>query len=83
MSANSPEIGAASVTVPCVYNEQDKDGADKPFSIAFNPRYLIEACESLESAGDTFKLNFIDELSPIKITNDGANMVVVMPMRLN
>ena len=77
ITANSPEIGACNVQVALNY-------ADKDFVIAFNPRYLIEACEMFEHAGDTMTLNFIDELSPIKITSDTAPVMgVIMPMRLN
>lgn len=83
ITANSPEIGTASVMVPCGYNEVNPDGSELVFTTAFNPRYLIEACDSLESAGETMTLHFIDELSPVKITNGQSNLVVIMPMRLN
>ena len=83
ITANSPEVGDCKVNIACGYNETNPDASAKDFSIAFNPRYLIEACDSLDTAGDDFTLNFFDELSPVKITNRNGNMVVIMPMRLN
>jgi len=59
------------------------DGSERGFSIAFNPHYLLDACTSLAPAGGMFTMNFMDELSPLTITNPAGNTIVIMPMRMN
>lgn len=76
ITANSPEVGSASVKMPVAYTGDE-------FSIAFNPAYLIDACEAFTLAGGGMVLNLIDELSPIRITNCRESLMVIMPMRLS
>jgi DNA polymerase-3 subunit beta len=58
--------------------------AEKKFSVAFNPRFMLDALRN--SNCDEVKLEFMSELSPIKISPpaDGAHDVlfVVVPVRL-
>lgn len=76
VSAQSPEMGATSVPVPVAYT-------GKAFAIAFNPRYLLSACEAFAEFGPDMHADFVDELSPIKLRNDAGLVAVIMPMRLS
>ncbi len=75
VTSNSPECGNAACTVAIAY-------LGKQFSIAFNPRYLGDAIAATDT--DIIVADFVDELSPVKITTDGAAFItVIMPMRLS
>jgi DNA polymerase III sliding clamp (beta) subunit (PCNA family) len=76
VSAKSPEIGEASAPCAVTYG-----GAD--FAIAFDPKYVLSAAEAFADIGTEMTLRFIDELSPVKITNEAGLMAVIMPMRLS
>ena len=79
VTGKSPEVGEATASLMA---QSDSDPAVE-FVIAFNPRYLIDACDMFAVAGLEMTLNFIDELSPVKITNESATVGVIMPIRLN
>ncbi|MCL2109831.1 MAG: DNA polymerase III subunit beta [Oscillospiraceae bacterium] len=69
-----------------------EEAQDKNFSIAFNPRFMIDALKN--SGTDEVRLEFLTELAPIKITplykaEDGEEVVasenvlfIVVPVRL-
>lgn len=76
VTGNSPDLGEASAPVAIEY-------AGKEFAIAFNPRYLLSACESFAEFGPDMHADFVDELSPIKLRNDAGLVAVIMPMRLS
>ena len=71
--ANSPDIGEANETLEVKY-----DG--KPFSIAFNPEFLMAPLKSLEE--DEVHLDLIDEMSPGVLRTEDAFLYVLMPMRV-
>ncbi|MDR1754764.1 MAG: DNA polymerase III subunit beta [Eubacterium sp.] len=54
----------------------------KEFSIAFNPRFMIDALKS--SGCDEVKISIMSELSPIKISSvsEGDFVFIVVPVRL-
>ena len=74
ITANSPEVGEARESLAINYK-------GKEMAIAFNPRYLIEALNSL--ADDEVYFELIDELSPGVLKINGPFLYVVMPMRLS
>jgi DNA polymerase-3 subunit beta len=74
ITANSPEVGEARETLAVNYK-------GKEMAIAFNPRYLIDALNSLGEDEVFFEL--IDELSPGVLKINGPFLYVVMPMRLS
>ena len=76
VTAGNPDTGYASAACPVTF--------DGEFTSAFNPRYLVEASDAmaLNDAAD-MALNFIDELSLVKITNAFGRFAVIMPMRLS
>lgn len=74
ITANSPDVGEARETMAVNYK-------GKEMAIAFNPRYLIEALNSL--AEDEVYFELIDELSPGVLKINGPFLYVVMPMRLS
>jgi len=74
ITANSPEVGEARETLAVNYK-------GKEIAIAFNPRYLIDALNSLTEDEVFFEL--IDELSPGVLKINGPFLYVVMPMRLS
>lgn len=73
LSVNSPEVGEGSEQMPVVYNGQE-------FSIAFNPRFIIEPLSVLDC--DEIEFYFTDALSPGVIRINEPYVYVVMPMRL-
>jgi DNA polymerase III sliding clamp (beta) subunit (PCNA family) len=85
ITSNSPETGETKVSMPVTFTPAvDKDtGEEIPFSIAFDPEYMIDACDALQPAGAEMTLGFYDELSPVRITNGAGNQIVIMPMRLS
>jgi DNA polymerase III subunit beta len=76
VSAQTPDVGEASETVPVPFH-----GAS--FEIGFNPDFLRDGLESLES--DELVLKLISPLRPGLIeTPDGGDFVyLIMPIRLN
>ena len=75
ITANSPEVGEAKEDIEIKW-------PNKPFSIAFNPSYLIDPVANLTEEEITLEL--VDEISPCVIRNqDGKFLSVVMPMRLS
>lgn len=74
ITANAPEVGEARETLAVNYK-------GKEMSIAFNPRYLIDALSALTEDEVFFEL--IDELSPGVLKINGPFLYVVMPMRLS
>lgn len=73
ITANSPDVGEARESMAINYKGKD-------LAIAFNPAYVIEPLNSLET--DEIFLELIDELSPGVLKINGPFLYVVMPMRL-
>jgi DNA polymerase-3 subunit beta len=73
--SNNPEIGDAREEIPVNYDDEE-------MSIAFNPRYFMEALAVMRSTN--VKLKLIDESSACIMTGeeDEGFFVVIMPMRL-
>lgn len=76
VSARTPDVGEASETVPIPF-------AGEPFEIGFNPEFLRDGLESVES--DELILKLASPLRPGLIESaDGSGFVyLVMPIRLN
>ena len=74
ITANSPDVGEARESIAINYK-------GKEMAIAFNPKYLIDALNALNS--DEVFLDLIDELSPGVLKVNGPFLYVVMPMRLS
>jgi DNA polymerase-3 subunit beta len=74
ITANSPEVGEARESLAVNYKGKD-------LAIAFNPAYLIEPLNALNS--DEVFIELIDELSPGVLKVNGPFLYVVMPMRLS
>ena len=75
VSGSSPDIGESHADMAINY-------AGKEFAIAFNPGYVLGACAAF-SGPDCMDLEFIDELSPVRIVNAMGLSAVIMPMRLS
>jgi DNA polymerase-3 subunit beta len=63
----------------------DEEKAKKNFSVAFNPRFMLDALRNSHS--EQVKLEFLTELAPIKVQPVGENvsddvLFVVVPVRL-
>ncbi len=74
ITANSPEVGEARESLAINYKGPE-------FAIAFNPTYVIEPLNALDT--DEVFLELIDELSPGVLKINGPFLYVVMPMRLS
>ena len=76
VSAQTPEIGGASESIPVPFHGE-------PFEIGFNPEFLRDGLESVESEELIMKL--ISPLRPGLIESpDGGDFVyLIMPIRLN
>jgi DNA polymerase III subunit beta len=76
VSAQTPDIGNASETIPVPFKGE-------PFAIGFNPEFLRDGLESAES--DELLLKLISPLRPglIESGADGEFIYLVMPIRLN
>jgi DNA polymerase-3 subunit beta len=76
VSAQTPDVGEASETVPVAFNGE-------PFEIGFNPEFLRDGLESVESGDLVLKL--ISPLRPGLIESaDGTGFIyLIMPIRLN
>jgi len=76
ISAQTPDVGEASETVPIAFQGE-------PFEIGFNPEFLRDGLESAES--DELVLKLISPLRPglIQSGDDGGFSYLIMPIRLN
>jgi DNA polymerase-3 subunit beta len=76
ISAQTPDVGEASETIPIPF-------AGEPFEIGFNPEFLRDGLESVES--DDLLLKLISPLRPGLIeAGDGSGFqYLIMPIRLN
>lgn len=73
ITANSPDVGEARETLAINYKGKD-------MAIAFNPSYVIDPLNALNT--EEVFLELIDELSPGVLKINGPFLYVVMPMRL-
>lgn len=76
VSAQTPDVGEASESVPVPFHGEE-------FEIGFNPEFLRDGLESLDS--EEFLLKLISPLRPGLIESpDGGDFVyLIMPIRLN
>ena len=76
VSAQTPDVGEASETLPVPF-------AGEPFEIGFNPEFLRDGVESVDS--DDLLLKLISPLRPGLIeAGDGSGFLyLIMPIRLN
>src|SRR6201995_1566727 len=76
VSAQTPDVGEASEAVPVPFHGE-------PFEIGFNPEFLRDGLESIES--DELVLKLISPLRPglIESPDSGDFVYLIMPIRLN
>lgn len=76
VSAQTPDIGEAQESLPVAFQGE-------PFEIGFNPEFLRDGLEGIESGDIVLKL--ISPLRPglIQSTDDGGFLYLIMPIRLN
>jgi DNA polymerase-3 subunit beta len=76
VSAQTPDVGEASEAVPVPFHGE-------PFEIGFNPEFLRDGLESIES--DELVLKLISPLRPglIESPESGDFVYLIMPIRLN
>jgi len=76
VSAQTPDVGEASETVPVAFHGE-------PLEIGFNPEFLRDGLESVES--DELVLKLISPLRPglIESPDSGDFVYLIMPIRLN
>jgi DNA polymerase III subunit beta len=76
VSAQAPDVGEASETVPVPFRGE-------PFEIGFNPEFLRDGLESVDD--DEFVLKLISPLRPglVESPQPGDFVYLVMPIRLN
>lgn len=74
ITANSPDVGEARESLAINYKGKD-------MAVAFNPAYVIEPLNALNT--EEVYLELIDELSPGVLKINGPFLYVVMPMRLS
>jgi DNA polymerase III subunit beta len=76
VSAQTPDIGGASEAIPVPFHGD-------PFEIGFNPEFLRDGLESVES--DELVLKLISPLRPglIESPDSGDFVYLIMPIRLN
>jgi DNA polymerase-3 subunit beta len=76
ISAQTPDVGEASETIPVPFKGE-------PFEIGFNPEFLRDGLESVES--DELVLKLISPLRPglIESPDSGDFVYLIMPIRLN
>ena len=73
LSANTPDVGEASESIPIDYTGNE-------FAIAFNPEFLMAPLRNIDST--TIHLDLIDEMSPGVIRTGNDFLYVLMPMRV-
>lgn len=76
VSAQTPDVGEASETLPAPFHGE-------PFEIGFNPEFLRDGLESIES--DELVMKLISPLRPglIESPESGDFVYLIMPIRLN
>ena len=76
VSAQTPDVGEASETIPIPFHGE-------PFEIGFNPEFLRDGVESIDT--DELVMKLISPLRPglIESPGDGDFVYLVMPIRLN
>jgi DNA polymerase III subunit beta len=76
VSAQTPDVGGASEAIPVPFNGE-------AFDIGFNPEFLRDGLESIES--DELVLKLISPLRPglIESPDSGDFVYLIMPIRLN
>jgi DNA polymerase-3 subunit beta len=76
VSAQTPDVGEASEAIPVPFH-------GTPFEIGFNPEFLRDGLESVES--DELALKLISPLRPglIETPDNGDFVYLIMPIRLN
>ena len=76
VSARTPDIGEASEAIPVPFHGET-------FEIGFNPEFLRDGLESVES--EEFVLKLISPLRPglIEVPDTGEFVYLIMPIRLN
>jgi DNA polymerase-3 subunit beta len=76
ISAQTPDVGEASETIPVPFKGE-------PFEIGFNPEFLRDGLESVES--EELVLKLISPLRPglIESPDSGDFVYLIMPIRLN
>jgi DNA polymerase-3 subunit beta len=76
VSAQTPDVGEASETIPAPFHGE-------PFEIGFNPEFLRDGLESVES--EELLLRLISPLRPglIEIPDSDDFVYLIMPIRLN
>jgi len=76
VSAQTPDVGEASETIPVPFHGE-------PFEIGFNPEFLRDGVESVDT--DELVLKLISPLRPGLIESPGSGdfVYLVMPIRLN
>jgi DNA polymerase-3 subunit beta len=76
ISAQTPDVGEASEAIPVPFHGE-------PFEIGFNPEFLRDGLESIES--DELVLKLISPLRPglIESPDTGDFVYLIMPIRLN
>ena len=76
ISAQTPDVGEASESIPVPFQGED-------FEIGFNPEFLRDGLESVES--DELVLKLISPLRPglIETPESGDFVYLIMPIRLN
>ncbi len=76
VSAQTPDVGEASETIPVPFHGE-------PFEIGFNPEFLRDGVESIDT--DELVIKLISPLRPglVESPQDGDFVYLVMPIRLN
>jgi DNA polymerase-3 subunit beta len=76
VSAQTPDVGEASEAIPAPFHGE-------PFEIGFNPEFLRDGLESIES--DELVLKLISPLRPglVESPDSGDFVYLIMPIRLN
>jgi DNA polymerase III subunit beta len=76
VSAQTPDVGEASETIPVPFSGE-------PFEIGFNPEFLKDGLESIDS--DELVLKLISPIRPglIEAPESGDFIYLIMPIRLN
>ena len=76
VSAQTPDVGEASETIPVPF-------AGEPFEIGFNPEFLKDGLESIDS--EELVLKLISPIRPglIESPDSGDFIYLIMPIRLN
>jgi DNA polymerase-3 subunit beta len=76
ISAQTPDVGEASETIPLPFSGE-------PFEIGFNPEFLRDGLESVETGDMVLKL--ISPLRPglIEAADGSGFLYLIMPIRLN